>query len=132
MGLECDGAPSFNLMAALRLRHATPAERAAGAGFAILEGEQASAPNELRAWRDVRAIATARLAALEVVSTPQGEVDVEGKEGAQGAASLLSARLADTWRDSQARVLRAALALASAEGATQPREEAQGTKRQRV
>jgi len=32
LGLECDGAPSFNLMAALRLRHATPAEREAGAG----------------------------------------------------------------------------------------------------
>ena len=32
LGLECDGAPSFNLMAALRLRHATSAEREAGAG----------------------------------------------------------------------------------------------------
>ena len=29
LGLECDGEPSFKLMAALRLRHATSAEREA-------------------------------------------------------------------------------------------------------
>ena len=180
LALECDGAPSFNLMAALRLRHATPAEREAGAGssnpspsphphpkpsqnpnqsqtqagagFSILEGEQASAPNEALAWRDVRAIAIARLAALEAVPTPQGEgeVGIEGAEGdqgaggaregaqdargAQGATLPLSARLAEMWRESQARVLRATLARAA--GAAQLREEArleaQGTKRRRA
>ena len=107
----------------------------------------------------MRAIASVRLAALEAVPTPQGEgeVGIEGAEGAQGArgaregaqdargaqdsaqgaqgATLpLSARLAETWRESQARVLRATLARAA--GAAQPREEsrleAQGTKRRRA
>ena len=136
----------------------------------------------------MRAIASARLAALEAVSQPQaassprGERGVaaaqeegkacvageheEGKacvagehEGAhenghaaqaahdaygsqdaqdpQGAAPPPWARLAQTWRDSQARVLRATLARAAA--ADQPREEleearleAQRTKRRRA
>ena len=129
----------------------------------------------------MRAIASARLAALEAASQPQaasrpqaaspprGERGVaaaqaEGKacvagehedahenghaaqgthdangsqddaQAAQGAAPPPWARLAQTWRDSQARVLRATLARAAA--AAQPREEArleaQGTKRRRA
>jgi len=119
----------------------------------------------------VRAIASARLAALEAASQPQavspprGERGVaaaqeEGKacvagehenghatqaahyangsqddaQAAQGAAPPPWARLAQTWRDSQARVLRETLARAAA--AAQPREEArleaQGTKRRRA
>ena len=134
LGLECDGAPSFNLMAALRLRHATPAERAVGAGFAIIEGEQASATNEAHAWRDVRAIAAARLAVLEAVSGPQGGQGGQGGQGAENIARPPSAQLAETWRDSQTRVLRATLARAAA-GAAQLKEtqpEAQGTKRPRA
>ena len=128
----------------------------------------------------MRAIASARLAALEAASLeaasrpqaaspPRGERGVaaaqaEGKacvagehenahenahaaqaahdangsqddaQAAQGAAPPPWARLAQTWRDSQARVLRATLARAAA--ADQPREEegrleAQGTKRRR-
>ena len=127
----------------------------------------------------MRAIASARLAALEAASqsqtasTPRGERGVaaaqeEGKacvagehedahenshaaqgthaahdayygsqddaQAAQGAAPPPWARLAQTWRHSQARVLRATLARAAA--AAQPREEArleaQGTKRRRA
>ena len=127
----------------------------------------------------MRAIASARLAALEAASQPQAASSPRGERGVagaqeegkacvagahenahenghaaqgthdahdaygsqddaqdpQGAAPPPWARLAQTWRDSQARVLRATLARAAA--AAQPREEegrleAQGTKRRRA
>ena len=125
----------------------------------------------------MRAIASARLAALEAVSQPQAASSPRGERGVaaaqeegkacvageherahenghaaqaahdaygsqdaqdpQGTAPPPWARLAQTWRDSQARVLRATLARAAA--ADQPREEleearleAQRTKRRRA
>ena len=119
----------------------------------------------------MRAIASARLAALEAASQPQAVSPPRGERGVvaaqeegkacvagehenghaaqaahdaygsqdaqdpQGAAPPPWARLAQTWRVSQARVLRATLARAAA--AAQPREEegrleAQGTKRRRA
>ena len=50
--LTHDG-PSFELLAALRLRHATDDEYRNGAAFAIAEGEAVSDANEARVWRAV-------------------------------------------------------------------------------
>ena len=56
--LTHDG-PSFELLAALRLRHATDDEYRNGAAFAIAEGEAVSDANEARVWRAVGDLARA-------------------------------------------------------------------------
>ena len=56
--LTHDG-PSFELLAALRLRHATDDEYRNGAAFAIAEGEAVSGANEARVWRAVGDLARA-------------------------------------------------------------------------
>lgn len=52
--------PSWALLAALRLKHASEDERRGGAAFAILDGDAVSDACEARAWGEVHSIATSR------------------------------------------------------------------------
>ena len=58
--LEPSG-PSWGLLSALRLKHATQEERAHGAGFAILDGGSVSARCERLVWAEARRMAVDRL-----------------------------------------------------------------------
>ena len=90
--LTADGA-SFNLMAALRLHHASADERASGACFNIVEGEPVSEHNEQRVWSSIRDLATARLEQLS-----------------QSPTSPQDRELGRAWREAQAALLHAAVA----------------------
>ena len=61
-GEEGVAGPSWGLLAALRLKHASKAERRGGAAFAILDGGAVSAACEALAWTEVLEFATQRRA----------------------------------------------------------------------
>ena len=56
---DADGEPSWSLVSALRLRHASQDERDGGAAFAILDGDELTTESEIRAWEAAREIADA-------------------------------------------------------------------------
>ena len=112
--------PSWSLLAALRLLHATPAEREGGAAFAILEGEPPSPQCERLAWAHVQRLAKGLLASLyadraalakelneKLKPGPGGTSG--GGNGYRGMRRLLTLQ----WLVSQAEVLTAALAAIS-------------------
>ena len=117
--LDAAAEPTFELLCALRLRHATAAERQQGAAFRILEGEVVSAANEARVRRDVRALVGARLQALalgEVVRESAAhralyvQIHREPSSHPDDAVPAERQRLAREWRSGQRRLLQAALA----------------------
>ena len=127
---------SFSLLAALRLKHASDEERAAGACFRILEGEPVSDANEARVWGAVRELATSRLERLErpaasetapaaccllpaaaSETAPAAGPDAGGEAARTRAALGVSTRqaqvaMAQRWRAGQVELLRAACSCA--------------------
>ena len=126
---------SWNLMAALRLKHASQEEIDLGAAMAILEGEAASACGEAAALRALRKLATQRLAGYSRLSTLEDDqadllaLEAQGVQGVQGVPCESVAcgrrRLALEWRVAQKTLLvecLAAVDLAIAEQCVTDRE----------
>ena len=92
--LTHDG-PSFELLAALRLRHATDDEYRNGAAFAIAEGEAVSGANEARVWAPSATCARARAAADRGGGRPPADrrAAPEAKRRAGGGARAAGARV---------------------------------------
>ena len=97
------GGPSWTLLAALRLKHASPSERAAGAAFAIVEGEPVSARAELEAWQEARRMIRKRLDGshsdleelrAELKQAEAAEAAEAAEKGVAGASAAVAAAAA--------------------------------------
>lgn len=123
--------PSWSLLGALRLLHASPTERAGGAAFAIVEGEPVSSRCECLVWSHARQMAEellrGRFADLESLEDeleaarkprPRGSVP-DGGSASKRERRLLTLQ----WLVSQGNVVKAALEAIAAQQAELNAEE---------